>query len=522
MMHIVKLKLKNFKRFREFNIALDETRNVIIGDNEAGKSSVLTAIELVLSGSRSRVESVGIENLMNVDVVNEFFSTGDKSIERLPEIHVEVHLNEEGNLDLFGVNHLGPGEANGIRLVCKPDLEFSPLIQEVLSLEEDNFPFEFYAIKFSTFSGQPYSGYRKFLRYVTIDSANINTDYAHSHYIKTMYEASVSDANRVKLQNEYRQQKLKFRDNNLDLMNSGLDHYDFSIRSGSRFNLETDLTLTQGSIPVENRGTGKQCFIKTEFALRKKLGGNDINVVLLEEPENHLSHSNMNKLVSKIEGSQSRQVIIATHSSLICSRLDLRKAILINSSSTAPSSLQALTPDTAKFFIKAPNNNILELVLSNKAILVEGDAEFILIEALYESVTGSTLSDDGLHVISVGGTSFKRYMELAKHLNIQIAVIRDNDGDYEENCVSNYEGYVSDKIKVFSDEDKDRYTFEVCIYRDNQSLCNELFSSSRSRKSPLEYMLANKTESAFKLLDNKADQFKVPSYIEEALKWIKQ
>ncbi|ENM0977342.1 AAA family ATPase [Vibrio parahaemolyticus] len=254
MTHIVKLRLENFKRFRDLEVPLDETRNVILGDNEAGKSSILTAIELVLSGSRSRVESIGIENLMNVDAVDEFLSLDVKSIDKLPKIHAEIHLNEEGNLDLCGVNHLGLGEVNGIRLVCEPDLEFGSLIHEVLSLEEKNFPFEFYSIKFSTFAGQPYSGFRKFLRYVTIDSANINTDYAHSHYIKTMYEASVANSERVKLQNEYRQQKLNFRDENLKLVNSGLDDYDFSIRSGSKFNLETDLTITQGAIPIENRG----------------------------------------------------------------------------------------------------------------------------------------------------------------------------------------------------------------------------------------------------------------------------
>ncbi|WP_434356020.1 AAA family ATPase [Parasalinivibrio latis] len=522
MTHIVKLRLENFKRFRELSIPLDETRNVILGDNEAGKSSILTAIELVLSGSRSRVESIGIENLMNVDAVNEFLSLDIKSIDKLPKIHAEIHLNEEGNLDLCGVNHLGSGEVNGIRLVCEPDLEFGNLIHEVLSLDENNFPFEFYSIKFSTFAGQPYSGFRKLLRYVTIDSANINTDYAHSHYIKTMYEASVANSERVKLQNEYRQQKLNFRDENLKLINSGLDDFDFSIRSGSKFNLETDLTITQDSIPIENRGKGRQCFVKTEFALRKKEGGKDIDVILLEEPENHLSHTNMNELVNKIERSSGSQIIIATHSSLICSRLDLRKAILINSSSTVPLSLKALTPDTAKFFIKAPNNNILELVLSSKVILVEGDAEYILVESLYESVTGSKLANDGVHVISVGGTSFKRYMELARNLNVRIAVIRDNDGDFEENCVSNYEGYVTDDIKVFSDANDKRYTFEVCIYQDNQQICDDLFSGRQIKKSPLDYMLANKTESAFKLLDKKANIVKVPSYIEKAFEWIRQ
>lgn len=61
MTYILKTKIKNFKKFREYEVQFDPKRNILIGDNEAGKSTILTAIELVLSGSRSKVDSLGIE-----------------------------------------------------------------------------------------------------------------------------------------------------------------------------------------------------------------------------------------------------------------------------------------------------------------------------------------------------------------------------------------------------------------------------------------------------------------------------
>lgn len=70
MTHILKAKIKNFKKFREYEIYFDPKRNILVGDNEAGKSTILTAIELVLSGSRSKVESLGIEALLNAGVVS--------------------------------------------------------------------------------------------------------------------------------------------------------------------------------------------------------------------------------------------------------------------------------------------------------------------------------------------------------------------------------------------------------------------------------------------------------------------
>ncbi len=106
---------------------------------------------------------------------------------------------------------------------------------------------------------------------------------------------------------------------------------------------------------------------------------------------------------------------------------------MLNSNSTEPVPLNKLPKDTAKFFMKAPDNNILEYILSKKVILVEGDAEFILLDAFYKNVAGENLEDSDIHTISVGGTSFKRYLDITKLLGIKTAVIRDNDTNHQAN-----------------------------------------------------------------------------------------
>ena len=519
MTHIVKVKLSNFKKFKLFEVYLDPLINTLIGDNEAGKSTILAAIELVLSGSRSKIDSLGIEALLNADVVTEFLNS-DNVIENLPIMHIELYLSETDKPELNGRVNSDNVPADGLQLIIEPNEELTAEIKLAIEADGDNFPFEFYIAKFSTFSGEGYSGYRKFLRYLSLDSTQINSEYANNQYIKAMYEVTVDQPQRYSLQNEYRLQKNNFRDNKLNEINHELEGCDFAIRSGSKFNLETDLTLTEEGIPIENRGKGKQCFIKTAFALRKREQNKSLDVLLLEEPENHLSHTSMNKLIGQIEKAHNNQVIIATHSSLISSRLDLRKSILLNSSASVPAMLNDLTDETSKFFMKAPNHNILELVLSEKVILVEGDAEYILMECLYEIVKGNSASQDGVHIISVGGTSFKRYMELSKLLNIKTAVIRDNDEDYQNNCVDNYQDYLADCIAIYADSDNKRYTFEVCIYGDNKALCDELFSRDGIRLRPQEYMLKNKTKTAFKLLEDKGLELIVPTYIREAIEWI--
>ncbi len=64
-MIIEKMKIKNFKRFKgEVEINYNSDFNVIIGNNESGKSSILQAIDLVLSGNKNKIENIGLDNLI--------------------------------------------------------------------------------------------------------------------------------------------------------------------------------------------------------------------------------------------------------------------------------------------------------------------------------------------------------------------------------------------------------------------------------------------------------------------------
>jgi predicted ATP-dependent endonuclease of OLD family len=403
--------------------------------------------------------------------------------------------------------------------MCEPREDLSKEIKEILEQDDDNFPFEYYSINFKTFSGESYTGYRRFMQHLLLDNTQINNEYATKSYIKTLYHNSIKNAEKNKHQNEYRKHKENFRTTVLNDLNERINDYSFSVRTNSKANLESDLTIKEGNIEIENKGKGRQCFIKTDFALQKN--ENELDIILLEEPENHLSHINMKKLIQRINESENKQLFIATHSNLISTRLDLRKAVMLNSNSSQPVPLIAIPEDTAKFFMKAPDNNILEYILSKKVILVEGDAEFILLEALYKKVTNEKLEDSEIHIISVGGTSFKRYLDVAKLLNIKTAVIRDNDGNFQLNCVDRYSDYIKDNIKIFYDSNNTISTFEISFFQSNEDICNDLFLACRKTLTVQEYMLKNKADAALELLDKKADDLVVPDYIKRAIEWIK-
>lgn len=520
MKAISRIKLHNFKRFRDIAIPLDEKLNILVGENESGKSSILSALNLVLSGSRSQFEKIGVERLLNSEAVQGFLGS-DRTYEGLPAMYVELWFNEQNNFELRGKNNSEDIDSDGLRMKCAPIDALSGEIKEILESDDINFPYEYYAVLFSTFQGDQYTGYKKYLKHIVIDTALIGNDYAIREYIGGMYENYVEGPEKNKHQNEYRKAKNDFRDNALAALNDRVEGYSFSVKNDVKTNLRTDLTIVEDNIDIDNKGKGRQCFIKTEFALRRAENpASKIDVALIEEPENHLSHINMKKLIEMIGNSEDKQLIIATHSNMISARLDLRKTILLHSNAQNPLLLNGLPEDTARFFMKAPNHGVLDFVLSNKVILVEGDAEYMLIEGFFQAVTGQSMENADVHVISVGGTSFKRYLDIARILSVKVAVIRDNDKNHQENSVLPYADYQDGNIKIFSDTDNDRYTFEVCIYADNKETCDALFAGGRRTLSVQDYMLNNKTEAAFSLLEHGAGNLEVPQYIRDAIAWV--
>jgi len=518
---IRRLILKNFKRFKALELEFDPELNILIGGNEAGKSSVLQAIDLVLSSSRSRVEAIGLEALFNANSIAEFLA-GPRKIIDLPELLIEVYFDGlEAHHDLDGRNNSKRADHIGIKMVCKPLDEYTKEIQGILAEQHENFPFEYYGVQFLTFTDDAVFPYKKPLRHLMIDSSIINNEHATREYTRSMYAAHASVAQRNLHGFEYRKAKAKFKDEIFKTLNDGLDGYKFDVRTSPKASVETDIIITENDIPVDGKGKGRQCFIKTEFALRNR--EHALNVLLLEEPENHLSQVHMRKLIHRIRASVKKQLFIATHSSFIATRLNLQKVLILSEENpSAPASLKDLSPSTAEFFMKAPDNNVLELALCKKAILVEGDAEFILMESLYQiSAPGRSPEADGIYMISVDGTSFKRYFELAKLLGIKVAAIRDNDKDYAVNCVANYSAYVSPSIQIFADPNNARHTFEVCMYQDNQAICEELFAAGRKTLSVEEYMLKNKTDAAFQLLEKRGAVLAAPGYVKDAVSWIR-
>ena len=517
---IKRIYLQNFKRFQEYTIEPNDRINILVGDNEAGKSSVLEAIDLAAGGNVRRVEAIGIDRLLNIDAVQEFIS-GERKFTNLPRLVIELYLEGNFGFEMNGKNNSQGILANGIRLICEPNPDYVNEINEALEAHGEYFPYDYYHIRFSTFADEGYTGYKKKLRSVLIDSAGMSSEYATNDFVKRMYlqytEAEVKE--RALHNSRYRIMRNEFQNDSLRELNDRVPAekgYTFGLRSGSSMSVSGDLMIYESGIEIDNKGTGKQVFIKTDFALEKS--GENIDVILIEEPENHLSPVNLRKLIQRVANTRQGQIFITTHNSMISTRLELQNLLIMHvNDEHRPTMLADLSVDTAKHFMKTPPAGIVEYALAPKSILVEGPAEYMLFEKFYMSVAGYAPEKDDVHIIDVRGLSFKRYLEIAKLIKSKVAVITDNDGDVQKNITKKYESFSGiDHIKVFNDGDTDKRTFEIVLYGDNEELCRRLFGDDAQQ-----YMLNNKTEAAYELLSCE-DGIIVPDYIQRAIQWIRE
>ena len=96
-MNITKVKIENFKQFEgEFTIELNPKLNILVGDNETGKSTIIEAIYLALTGvyHGKYVKNDITQNLFNASCVKKYLSSlGSSEPEMLPRLRIELYFN---------------------------------------------------------------------------------------------------------------------------------------------------------------------------------------------------------------------------------------------------------------------------------------------------------------------------------------------------------------------------------------------------------------------------------------------
>ncbi|MPQ38053.1 AAA family ATPase [Lactobacillus plantarum] len=535
---ITKIKFQNFKSFQNTEIKLNSDRNILIGQNGVGKSTIIQAISLVLSGSLSQVSAVGLESLFNVTSIKAFMNS-NREIKDLPKLSIQIFFSEDTEKDnycLKGIHNYEGKDTFGLQLISEYNPEYIEEIRQTLSLG-NSFPFEYYKVTFKTFSNKQYTSFNKpfHIKYDLVDTSKISTENSLNRFIKILFNTQTEEKNRNVIGHAFRELTDGFSSDLYNKYNlSNNSKYQLKINLSNNNDFSKEITAIKDNVDVRNIGKGEQVIlgVKSSSASLSSKNNKGKHILLIEEPENHLSYNNMHRLIQIIEQTSSdRQTIIATHSDMIASRIDISKLILLNDSEeNSIINLNEVDTDTISFFQKSPSNDFLAFVLSKRAILVEGNAEYITMEEFFKTINGKAPFELGVSIISCGGKSFKNYLNIATLLKKRVAVITDNDEDNrgEKSFVSvedNYKDYSSYKnIKIFTDSSSEKYTFEVSLYKENSDFYKKKFATPQMSNGVLSYLLNNKSESALRLLkyykSNNENTFNIPLYIKDAIEWI--
>lgn len=113
-MKIQKVVISSFKCFKNFSIELSDFSSVV-GDNGIGKSTLLEAIHLVLTGyyKGKSISSNISQDLFNKEVVDEYINDfNDKKNPQLPKISIEIFFDKNVAL-LNGDNNSTKSDADG-------------------------------------------------------------------------------------------------------------------------------------------------------------------------------------------------------------------------------------------------------------------------------------------------------------------------------------------------------------------------------------------------------------------------
>lgn len=526
MNYIKRLTIEGFKKFASQHVDFNEHMNILVGENEAGKSTILDALRTVLNQQYRNADKAILRDLFNADKVAEF--QANPSVKTLPRIVIEAELEldpKQRNAEYFHGEVYGQrkrqDEKYGIRFECRFDEEIGDGLD--LSISEGKIPYEYYSLTWTTFANRPYQMVKRPVNFISIDTTNSGAAASFNYYNRTLFTSKYDEGQRTKAKNEFRDR--------LDqaFEQIGLPEIDERRKFGvdsKKVVLEAILSVYEDSIALENRGSGMESLIKTQIALDKKSG---LDVILMEEPENHLSFATLRKMLEQIAAQQeSSQIIVATHSNMIASRLNLNNVLWITDEGAK--SLQSVKKEIAEFFTKADDNAFLQLLLSKKAVLVEGATEFLLFPYFYEKARGRTVEDDEVTVISCNGISYKKYLAIAESTSKKIAVITDNDGKQKRIEEASTFNASNNLQHVFMSSDVKGWTWEACIYELNRTELDKLVEIQPAAKylfhekdygPVLGKMLNNKVDVAYSMLIS-GKTFTAPQYVKDAITWISE
>ena len=432
-MFLSKLKLKNFRKYENLEVSFKDGLNVLIGENDSGKTTIIDAIRILLGTQSHEYYYIDEKDFNNPNEEMEIectFSFKDNSYskvakflewitfndEKKPELIVrlkaikkelkikrtvtagEVDLDTKFDLlDELRVTYLKPLRDANNELIAGRSSRLSQILKshELFYKKENEHPFIEFAKEFN----------ENINKYFSDDEGKLILSNINKHLGEFLGKEKKEDY----------ETNINITEDKLDTILNSLN-----------------LSLSKNKLGL---GTLNQLYMSLELLLFE-IDKNTLNLCLIEELEAHLHPQAQLRTIKYLQNNfeKNSQIILTTHSVNLASSLKLENLILCKNKNVYSlgkdyTQLEEENYIFLEMFLDATKAN---LFFAKGVIFVEGSAENLLVPAIAEIIE-RPLDKYGVSIVNVSSTAFNSYSKIflrkneAEIIDIPIAIITDLD-----------------------------------------------------------------------------------------------
>ena len=529
---IRRIKILGYRIHKDLTVEPNRKFNLIVGANESGKSTLMEAVALALTGrinGRSVPEELN-PHWFNTDIVEEFIKKRASGVPTsFPEILIELSFEDLPDLQILcgAINsHVPTTACPGVTMRVSANPEYAAELEEWAKSPTMLLPVEYYRHEWRSFADKELTARPKVLATAVIDSHTVRTSSGIDYHLRQILGDQLEPAERAQISLEYRRVKASMSVTALNAVNTRMSSVHATLHSkpialamdqSARTSWEGVVTPHVNDVPFSMSGQGQQSAIKISLAMSRHAGS--AKFVMVEEPENHLTHTSLVTLLSRIESlaGERQQLFVTTHSSFVLNRLGLDALVLMGKGVAAK--LATLDPGTVNYFKRLPGYDTLRMVLANKIVLVEGPSDEIVFERIFHDTYGKRPMECGIDVLSMRGLSLARGLELCAALNKPITALRDNDGVDPIELRGPVDAWLKKGVReLFIGEVKHGKTLEPqLIHHSGEALLRDILGIA-AHADLLAWMTREKTEAALRISAS-SKKLTPPAYMLEAVQF---
>jgi putative ATP-dependent endonuclease of OLD family len=530
---ITKIKIHGYRIYKNFELMPNQKLNLIAGANESGKSTLIEAISLALTGrvnGRSASEELN-PYWFNTTIVEEFVqkrSNGERIA--FPEIRIELFFDNRDELQQLcgAINSEVPTIAcPGITIRVLPNPDYAAELDVWALNPTPILPVEYYVVDWRSFADLVITKRPKQLATAIIDSRTVRSTTSVDYHLREILGEHLEPPERAAISLAYRQIKASMSDNALKKVNERIGILDASLQGqpislamdqSARASWEGLVTPHVDKVPFSMSGQGQQAAIKISLAMDKH--SDQAIFVMVEEPENHLTHTSLTTLLSRMKSlaGEQQQIFITTHSSFVLNRLGLDSLLLMGRGKAHK--IPDLNPGTVSYFQKLPGYDTLRIALANKIVLVEGPSDEIIFERIFRDIHGKTPMECGIDILSMRGLSTKHCLELCATLDKTVAALRDNDGIEPVELRTQVQKWLAEgQRELFIGKIAEGETLEPQLVHFNGEKVLRVILDIEDHADLTKWMKREKTEGALRIAES-TQKITPPEYMRAAAQFI--